>query len=370
MPEGTTTIRCPYCGYPYPMSKLQLDVYIGRSMGCMNCGKSFPVVAPPPPPPPQDDLLQAGSELVEARRQAAIAAGESAALPPEVDIGRSPAAATQEVSAPGGLLAVLPIAAGALFMALAAVAAVIGYSGSSDNAIKAVSRSQTPMTLLWISYIVAAVGLVAGSIHLARTRGLRRQPGRRVRLGVAATGTIVCLTEFVLASLLALMVLPRLNEGLAEVHRAACQTNLQTIGYALIASASDRSDGRFPDSLGDLIGTGGLQADVVVCPSGGHAAAPIDLPQAEKARLVAAGQHLTYVYLGKGLAMRSAGGRRVSTHTVLAYEPPGLHGDPEGFHVLFADGAVVFATKERATKLIAELKAGQNPPPTAQAVKP
>jgi hypothetical protein len=53
----------------------------------------------------------------------------------------------------------------------------------------------------------------------------------------------------------------------------------------------------------------------------------------------------------------------------LAYEPPGLHGEPEAFHILFADGVVLYAEKGQAAKILAELQTGQNPPPTAQMIK-
>jgi hypothetical protein len=55
---------------------------------------------------------------------------------------------------------------------------------------------------------------------------------------------------------------------------------------------------------------------------------------------------------------------------VIAHEPPGLHGDPDSLHVLFADGVVAFVEGAQAAKLLGELRAGQNPPPTAQVVRP
>src|SRR4051812_38791051 len=53
MSQGpTTTIRCPYCRHPYPMTPTQLSVYVGRKMGCMACGKPFEVQQPPLEPDP------------------------------------------------------------------------------------------------------------------------------------------------------------------------------------------------------------------------------------------------------------------------------------------------------------------------------
>lgn len=369
MSEGPITIRCPYCGYPYPMSKLQLDIYIGRSMGCMHCGKSFAVSAPSAPPSePRADLGAAGT------LSPAEAPGHVSDAPPPIPTRTpaTPAVATTStrLAEPPSSLAILAMMAAFAFMALAATAAVVGYAGSSDNAIKAVSRSQTPLILLRIALVLAAVGAAVGALAMIRDRTSGAQSNRRVRFGIAAPATVICLLELVLASLLSLMVLPGLTRGLSQSHRAACQMNLQSIGYALIATASEQVDGKFPDSLGDLISNGQIPADVFVCPAGPHTPASPTHSKREQADLIARGNHVTYTYLGKGLAMRATDGHRVSTHTVLAYEPRGLHGDDDGFHVLFADGAVVFATKERGSKLLEELQSGQNPPPSAAALKP
>src|SRR5689334_562249 len=43
MSEPTTVVRCPFCGHPYPMNDMQREVYRGRTMGCMNCGRPFRV---------------------------------------------------------------------------------------------------------------------------------------------------------------------------------------------------------------------------------------------------------------------------------------------------------------------------------------
>jgi len=360
MAEGTIAIHCPHCGYPYPMTRLQIDVYIGRSMGCMHCGKSFPVTAPAPPqqenlPEPDETAAQTPPPLQKFPPQG---------LPPQGPLVAPPAPAEQSG------LGWLAMAAGVLFIVLAAVAAICGYSGSSGNAIKAASRSRMPITLLQIAYGIAVVGAIAGVAAVLHRRRSQAGDTRHQAGGIAGAAAVVCLGEVVLASLLALMVMPRLNSGLAESHQAACQANLQTIGYALIAGASERTDGRFVDSLGDLVKTGKVGIDAVLCPADEHATLPKGGTPAEWAALMESGQHVSYVYLGKGMAMRPAGGRRVSTHTVLAYEPPGLHGDAESFHLLFADGTVVFARKEQANQILSELKSGQNPPPTSAAVRP
>src|SRR5215217_1632771 len=71
MAEPINVVRCPHCGYPYPMTDKQREVYIGRNMGCMNCGRPFPVPAPVPPDPPAEpaaalDLSAPGVATTEA----------------------------------------------------------------------------------------------------------------------------------------------------------------------------------------------------------------------------------------------------------------------------------------------------------------
>src|SRR4051794_31492311 len=45
MPEPSIVVRCPHCGHPYPMTDLQREVYRGRTMGCVNCGRPIHVDA-------------------------------------------------------------------------------------------------------------------------------------------------------------------------------------------------------------------------------------------------------------------------------------------------------------------------------------
>ena len=36
-----TYVPCPHCGFPYPMSPMQKDLYRGRTLSCNNCAKPF-----------------------------------------------------------------------------------------------------------------------------------------------------------------------------------------------------------------------------------------------------------------------------------------------------------------------------------------
>ena len=39
--SDATYVPCPHCGFPYPMSPMQKDLYRGRTLSCNNCAKPF-----------------------------------------------------------------------------------------------------------------------------------------------------------------------------------------------------------------------------------------------------------------------------------------------------------------------------------------
>jgi prepilin-type processing-associated H-X9-DG protein len=142
---------------------------------------------------------------------------------------------------------------------------------------------------------------------------------------------------------------------LAAQHNT-CAANLKRIAGAVDLYAYG-NNGMFPDSLGRLMTAQGLPAEALVCPAGDATPAPGETPEARAAAL-SKGKHASYFYVGKGLNKRSGAGAGVAA--VVAYEPLSLHGD--GIHVLFADGRVAFVPPAQAKQLIADLKAGKNPP--------
>src|SRR4051812_16159507 len=137
MPDGTVTIRCPYCGHPYPMTPIQIDVYRGRNMGCMACGKPFEVKQPPPPPPPAP--LVAG-ELTSAPAGvlpgAPLPGGQSAESQPlaAASVQPVPSGGTSLSSpashSPPTWLDRSAVGAAVLFVVLVMAAAIAGYSAS------------------------------------------------------------------------------------------------------------------------------------------------------------------------------------------------------------------------------------------------
>jgi hypothetical protein len=388
----TTTVYCPRCRHPYPMTATQLSVYRGRTMGCMACGRPFEVRPPDPEPDPPATVaedpgaagewpLAGGTVAAERPGEEEDVAAVRSAVPARAgtawagaDRAEVPAAARLGASTP----ARAGIAAALACLILVAAAGVVGYAALPPVGPSTAQSAAASLLLLRLAVGCAAVAAGIGAVLLWRGRrsGSKGPADRRTgadghavvsRYAVAALG--LGLAELAAAALLAFVAWPPMARGLADSHRATCQGNLEQLGAAALSEATGRADGRFPDSLADLVAGGKLFPAATCCPAdprpdAANGTAPNPGPVAG-----AGGPPASYVYLGKGLTTRAGGGARVSTHTVLAYEVPGHHGDAGGVHVLFADGTVVFADKDQAAALLAELAAGQNPPPAAALVR-
>ena len=119
-----------------------------------------------------------------------------------------------------------------------------------------------------------------------------------------------------------------------------------------LTTVDNANSGRFPDAINDV-----LLADAFVCPSTNDTPAAGPTTRAVAADLTAGG-HLSYVYVGKGLT-NAAGGNTLAG-TVLAYEPLSNHGDR--MNVVYADAHVEWHDPATGGKIVAELRAGHNPP--------
>jgi hypothetical protein len=406
MPDGSIIIRCPRCGHPYPMSATQFSVYRGRNMGCMECGRPFTVEEPPPSPPAMapeapaaigalSEPLEPVAGGAESVATAAAAGGGAdpqlagpapalrldAPFPPPIQTrppsGAPAGSAVQPASAAGGStaarsrpsrLAVAAVAAGVLCPVLLMIACIAGYHDSSEDIVR-VARTATPILLIRLASAAAALALIGGAAILLQTRrrsGPDAPAPPRASRSFAAAAAGVGAMELVVVLLVWAMAWPTLASSLAESQKASCQAALQDLGRLLVSQAQADPAGKFPDSLGTLVRKRNFTASSLACPASDDAPASSKLSAAEQADLIDAGKHLSYVYLGKGLHVRGDGTTpRATTQTVLVYEQPGHHGAENGIHVLFADGMVVFVDREVAIALIGELKAGQNPPPSA-----
>ena len=141
-----------------------------------------------------------------------------------------------------------------------------------------------------------------------------------------------------------------LEEGSMRVVRDA--SNMRQIGQALMLYARNRQ-GRYPPRLADLLIDGDITTEVFVSPQSNDTKAMGDTIEARIAA-VESGGHQSYIYVPN---LSPA----VDPKTVLVYEPLSLH-NGDGMNVLYGDGHVEFVGAKQAAGIIAELKAGFNPP--------
>lgn len=169
---------------------------------------------------------------------------------------------------------------------------------------------------------------------------------------------------FVVLGLLALLLtvmMPRLSSPRIGSVRVACASNLRSLGQAILMCASDHG-GRFPDTLGDVVASSQHLPDVRIlqCPACDDTPPTGATPAARAANLTAGG-HLSYVYVAKGLTLRTPGAGNI----VLAYEHASHHasaeGKPTGGNVLFADGHVAWHSAAELRAVIDWHAAGNGP---------
>jgi hypothetical protein len=151
------------------------------------------------------------------------------------------------------------------------------------------------------------------------------------------------------------IVLPSMGRAREPAKRVMCSNNLRDIALALKAYA-DANGGHLPPELGTLLRTQEITANVFVCPSSSHERAVGTLD--EQATSLAAGKHLSYVYLGAGHDLGT-----VPPGFVLAYDEPANHDNKPrdgGSNFVFADLRARYIP--HAQPVIDQLRAGQNPP--------
>jgi prepilin-type processing-associated H-X9-DG protein len=131
-------------------------------------------------------------------------------------------------------------------------------------------------------------------------------------------------------------------------NRVKCGSNLKQIGLALQLYA-EKSGGRLPDSMIDLLLQEDLSPEVFCCPSSNDDRAPGATP-AEQVRQIQRGRHCSYVYHGRGMTWPCG-------DTVpIACEPLANHAG-DGMNILFGDGHVEFLTPTAAERAMRGLPA-------------
>jgi prepilin-type processing-associated H-X9-DG protein len=192
-------------------------------------------------------------------------------------------------------------------------------------------------------FIPGIVAIVTGIIGLNNTRD-PRVGGK----GMAITGIVLGGVFMLFGPLMISILLPSLNRAREQANRIKCASNMRQIGQAIQIYANENK-GQFPPDLDTLLKQGDLTSEVFICPSSSDERAP------DGTSLTVAG-HLSFVYVpGQNY--------KAGAYSVLLYEPLTNHNN-DGINVLFGDGHVDFVPRAKAQPMIAEVNAGQNPPPS------
>jgi hypothetical protein len=162
---------------------------------------------------------------------------------------------------------------------------------------------------------------------------------------------------FIILVLIALFI-PSHHPGRRNVNQVKCASNLRQLGQALLIYTNNHQS-KFPSSFNDLFLADHPNSELFVCPASPDDRATGPTTQALEADFASPG-HLSYLYCAAGLTTA------VPPNTVLAYEPLINHQDEgadiAGSHFLLATGRVLFLKTPDATRAIADLKSGTNPP--------
>jgi prepilin-type processing-associated H-X9-DG protein len=326
---------------------MQREVYRGRNMGCMNCGRPFKVESPRVEIEPAPANPAAGS-AIDGPANAVASSGN----PGSGSISRPTAPRPNPPATVGFVSALL------FFVLIAAATVASAAAPDSDNGRSGGVVPHTPAGILTaLAIISGSLAVLFSAAGLVRTRriasahGSVRTAGRPMAVaGLCIGGGGLLITAVVLST-----VLPVMNRQREMARREACKANLQVIAAAL-ANYANSNGGRYPDSLTLLVGNGALAAGALVCPSTSDTPAAGATPILQAASLAQPG-HDSYVYVAKGLTASAPG------NTVLVYEPATNHG--EVANVLFLDGLIMPVSSSFAEPLRRELDTGKNPGPTA-----
>jgi prepilin-type processing-associated H-X9-DG protein len=129
-------------------------------------------------------------------------------------------------------------------------------------------------------------------------------------------------------------------------------SNLRCIGQAILLYTNDHR-GEYPDSFQTILLNEDVTSAVFVSPARSETPAKGPTTQAI-ANQMAAGGHLSYIYLGRGLS-----GNTVKPNTIVAYEMIPHAGG--GTNVLFGDGHVEWVGPVTIGKIGSRAAVGQFP---------
>lgn len=367
-----TQIQCTHCGQVYGLNDAQVPQYSGQTITCTKCKQAFTVPklnAPPvrgmppayPPPAAAHMQRQAVQQQAQAQTQTKAPPRRTPPIPPAYP---QPLAPTQPVQPAKPVQAVQPAVPVQAVKAVAPPQAqpqpplqsqppAQPEAPKEDEPEKADNGMATASVVcasigFAIPFLPSILGFIFGIIGLKRS--FNPTMGGK---GLAIVGICLSAVSFVAVPGIYFIGMPAFYRAKETANRVKCSANMKTIGLAILQYAADNR-GAFPARLEDLLLTQDITSESFVCPSSNDKPAPGATGKEQAQKLTAAG-FCSYIYVGRNLRTNA------SPDTVVLYEPLNDHKN-EGCNMLFADGHVDWVDEKNAQQVIAQLKAGQNPP--------
>src|SRR5437016_2628685 len=94
----------------------------------------------------------------------------------------------------------------------------------------------------------------------SQTQQSYADPPRRPKLGIFQMAFVL-----VVVSVLVMLLLPAMEVGSHHRGTSKCFANLKNIAAAL-QTYSSRNDGRYPDTLAEMISSTGISSEILCCP--------------------------------------------------------------------------------------------------------
>jgi prepilin-type processing-associated H-X9-DG protein len=178
------------------------------------------------------------------------------------------------------------------------------------------------------------------------------------RRGTGLRAAFALLALIVLSLMLLLLLTPPTSLGSEKANRARCNKTLRAIGISIQMYVGDYN-GKMPPDIEALLVGMDITPEVFVCHSSTDEPATGPTQEAILQSFRRPG-HCSYTLASPLPAKHDA----ITPSHVLAYELQANHSD--GAHVLFGDGHADLVPKAEAERIVAELKAGFNPPRKAE----
>lgn len=192
-------------------------------------------------------------------------------------------------------------------------------------------------------------------VQADRDSPIRTTAKRTIWVGIAV-GSVNAL---IVTSLL-LYGAMQINERVARTY---CPHHLRSIGMAIQMYANDYGD-VLPPSFQSVIATQDITTEVFICPGSADAAAnlPVNTTAAQRAASVVEGTGTRSYFYRPPVGVAAS---QLTPRHVIAYEKPTNH-NGDGGSILFGDWHVERVPKGQFEQIIAEVEAGQNPPPSVK----